>query len=159
MKGIARCLHGKGSMHVLVGGRGTGKTLMGCQLIRYFAYRVGVSCMYRKLFEFLLDVKGTFDSRDSEQRVISDFVAPQLLVLDEIQEKADNEWSRRLLTYMIDKRYDRMKHTVLIGNLETNDGDQAIIDCIGTSSYSRMIETGGIVVCDWDSFRGTRHER
>jgi DNA replication protein DnaC len=145
----------RGSLIALVGKRGTGKTQMSVDAAVVTAYRKPCIIKYCKIVEFYFAVKATFESRDTEQSAILQFVHPELLILDEIQEKADSDWSRRLLTYLIDRRYDKMKHTILIGNVDPPgpNGVDPLIECIGDSAYSRMIETGCVIRANWSSYR------
>ena len=72
-----------------------------------------------------------------------------LLVLDEWSELAGTEWEKRTMTSLIDHRYDNMLATVII----TNHGPEAAAEAVGRSIWSRAQETGGVVVCNWESYR------
>ena len=137
-----------GFMCAILGKRGTGKTQMGVELIRY-ALSLAKSCIYRKMCEIFMAIKQGYNSKMSEEDVLLPFRRAELLILDEIQERSQSDWENQLITYLIDRRYDDMKSTVLIGNVEVKDAK----DSLGASIYSRLIETGGVIECDWKSFR------
>lgn len=101
--------------------------------------------------EFFLDIKASFraDSKVTEKQVIADYVRPKLLIIDETQERGETRWEDGLLTHMIDRRYREEKDTLLI----SNQTREAFTESIGPSIASRIIETGGIVLCNWPSFR------
>jgi len=54
-----------------------------------------------------------------------------------------------MLTALIDYRYSQMRDTVIISNLKR----EAFTASMGASVVSRMIEAGGIIECNWPSFR------
>lgn len=141
---------GSGFIIALCGGRGTGKTLLAASLARFSA-ESGRSVLYKTAMEFFLDVKETYDSsgKRSEKQVIANYCAPKLLVIDEVQERGNSAWEDRLLTHLIDRRYQAMLDTLLIAN-STPD---AFLKGIGDSVGSRIVETGGVAKCDWPSFR------
>ena len=78
------------------------------------------------------------------------FIHPQLLVIDEAQERGESDWESRMLTHVVDKRYFLQRDTLLISNLKLDEFKASI----GTSICSRLIETGGAILADWPSFRG-----
>lgn len=76
------------------------------------------------------------------------FAAPYL-VLDEFSERGASEWDTSKLNNIIDHRYDAMLATVIIANVARGDvGKQ-----VSASILSRAEETGGLVICDWPSYR------
>jgi len=143
-----------GMMFALIGQRGTGKTQLAVELIRYAVEQENIECKYCSVMEFFMDIKETYRgdyTTRTEAEVIRAYVKPQLLVIDEVQERGATEWEDRLLTYMVDKRYGAFRDTLLI----SNQTPEMFGNTIGNSILSRLQETGGIVVCDWQSFRAT----
>jgi DNA replication protein DnaC len=135
-------------MWVLLGDRGTGKTQMATCLCKYLAGR-GDTVRYCRRMDFALDLKESFSSHGEDQ-VIREYVSPKVLVIDEIQVRGDSDWEKNALTNMIDKRYccgDKV--TIFIGNVK----EDHVRAELGDTVYDRIIEDGGVVVCDWDSFR------
>lgn len=143
---------GGGFTVALLGGRGTGKTQIGVHAA-IGACCVGRSALYAKAMDFFLDVRATYKSEEaSEADAIAKFVNPMLLVMDELQVRGDTDFEDRMLTYMLDKRYDAMRDTILIANLSA----EAFEDAMGYSVSDRMVESGGVIECNWGSFRGAQ---
>jgi DNA replication protein DnaC len=84
-----------------------------------------------------------------EMPLIRDLSAVGLLVIDEIQERADTQFEDRTLTNLIDARYYGMRPTILIGNLRPSE----FAARIGSSIASRIRETGGVIEFNGPSFR------
>lgn len=140
---------GKGTLFMLAGERGCGKTQLSVCLIKMLLEN-GETARYNKTMDFFKSVKDTYKlPNKTENDVIKEYKSPKLLVLDEIQVRSESAWENNLLTYLIDIRYDYMLNTILIGNIAINK----VRDNVGDSIYSRMEETGGIINCDWKSFR------
>jgi len=142
---------GLGSQCALLGPRGTGKTQLAVELAKVDAEALR-SVRYCSLFEFFLAVKESYHGDDgglSEARIIAQFAAPSLLILDEAQERGESAWEDHLITYLIDKRYRHEKDTLLISNLV----EQHFRDTFRDSIISRVEETGGFIHCTWKSFR------
>ena len=133
----------------LIGNRGTGKTRMACECIYEYIERHSKLALYLTAMDFFVEVKDSYQTSMSEQDILSRMTRPGLLVIDEVQERGQTEWEDRLLTHMINKRYAGLKDTILISNQTKHEFSESI----GTSIASRMKETGGIIVCDWPSFR------
>jgi len=137
---------GRGFLMALVSSRGNGKTQIGVELIKRSKH--GYYCTAT---EFFLAVKEAekADSKLSEGDVVKRFRKPQLLVIDEVAKRKESEWEFQLLFELINKRYGDMTDTLLI----SNQSPLVFRDVIGPSLASRMKETGGIVECNWESFR------
>lgn len=139
-----------GFLVALVGTRGNGKTQMAVELIREFAKR-GMGSRYMTVMQLLMEIKATYrpNSFASEGSVINALSAVSFLVIDEFAKRGETEWENRVMFELIDRRYRNMKDTLLIANQTQEEFTTAI----GPSLASRMTETGGMVKCDWESFR------
>lgn len=140
---------GEGFIVSLIGPRGTGKTQMATSLARLVC-RAGRSARYATAMGIFLELQETFDGgKKSNRLVIDEYTKPSLLIIDEMHERGDTSWEDRVLTHLIDRRYGNLKDTILISN-QTKD---QMLAALGSSVASRLSETGGIVTCDWKSFR------
>ena len=139
---------GDGFIIALLGQRGTGKTQLGVSLCQTAA-EAGRKCLYGSAMGFFLDIKESFDGVRSEKAVFDSYIKPSLLVLDEMQERGQSQWEDRLLTHLIDRRYSAKKDTLLLSNQTSKQFSEAM----GESVISRILQTGGIATCDWESFR------
>ena len=137
----------RGCVVILLGDRGTGKTVMAT----YLAGMLGTG-MYVKACDLFRKIRGTFasESKLSEADVLRPFETCDFLVIDEAQErKKDSDWELVTLTNLIDKRYDRFKSTAIIANLQ----QEALDAYVGASIVSRANRTGGgVVLCDWEPY-------
>lgn len=141
---------GKGCLLALLGKRGTGKTQMAVELIRITCVQ-GRSARYTTALRFFMSLKDSYRVGTTESAVLNKYLKPHLLVIDEAQERGETGWEDRLLGSLVDSRYGAMRDTVLVSNLSRREFERAI----GSSIMSRMSETGGIIECNWPSFRDT----
>lgn len=141
---------GSGFIMALIGTRGTGKTQIACELIRENAKR-GRTSRFALAMDIFLAIRASYrkDSTTDEARVVDEFCKPRLLVIDEIQERAESAFEDRILTHIINHRYNDEKDTLLIGNIKAEEFNKAM----GASIVSRLNETGGLITCDWESYR------
>jgi len=149
----------EGSLSILVGGRGTGKTQAAVAVAKSVERAISdpranggeAKTRYTTAVELFMTIKETYgdNAQRSERAAVDMFVKPELLVIDEVQERAGTEWEQRLLTAIVDRRYAAMKDTLLVGNMKPDDVQREL----GTSICSRAQETGGIYIADWESFR------
>lgn len=150
LSGLASKL-GSGFLCAMIGGRGTGKTQLAERLIHHHAMKsVKFSARYCPIVAIFMAIRETFrDGGPTELEAAAEFIRPQMLVIDEAHERSESEWENRILNYIIDQRYSHKKDTLLISNQKPDEFKASI----GPSIYSRLTETGGIIPCDWGSFR------
>ncbi len=139
---------GSGFIIALCGPRGTGKTQLAGSLARFCAGS-GRSVIYKTAMSIFLDIQATFGGKGSTEKVLSALTAPKVLIIDEAQERGETPWEDRLLGHLIDRRYGAMRDTLLLSNQTKVE----FLKSIGDSVASRIVETGGIAVCDWPSYR------
>lgn len=141
---------GTGFIIALVGTRGPGKTQLAVELMKHACQGL-IFSRYAHTLEIFIDIKSTYrrEAARTERGVIDEYCSRPLLVIDECQERGETEWESRILRYIVDKRYQDKKDTLLISN---GDADSLKAN-LGDSIVSRCNETGGFKVCDWKSFR------
>jgi DNA replication protein DnaC len=141
---------GTGFLICLTGIRGNGKTQLAVEIMRNRAQNNGHS-QFCSAVAFFLRVKATFskEASENEQDVIEFFAGTPFLVLDEVGQRSESEWENRLLYELLNRRYNAMSDTLLISNQDIESLEKSL----GPSLISRMKETGGIIECDWGSFR------
>ncbi len=149
---------GGGSLFILSGKRGTGKTQMATCIGRLFCLNMQ-PVQYYRVADFFMAIKASFngEGNESENEIINRLGGrsryadnrPRLLVLDEMHDRGGSAWENRVLNQVVDTRYGAKLDTILI----TNDQGKLLSDKIGPSIVSRADETGGIIECLWDSFR------
>lgn len=141
-------LVGTGAIVVLAGNRGTGKTQIACEVIKTVCAN-GKKAEYVKAMALFLAIRETYGGKGSEAQAITRYVAPVLLVIDEFQERTESAFEDRVLTHIIDRRYDALKDTIIVTNLTPVD----FANKAGASIMDRIRETGTIIECAWESFR------
>ena len=151
---IGRFGSGEGFLVALLGKRGTGKTQLAVAVIHQ-ACQYGLSARYIKAFDLFREIRRTYtpvargQAGESEADVIDDLVRVDLLVIDEAHQRGGTDWEQNMLVNLLDRRYDAMKDTIIIGNLTR----QEFAEAMGDSVVSRIHETGDAIVCGWPSYR------
>jgi len=137
---------------VLTGKPGTGKTHLAIAILKRVMDR-GRTGLFVTVSEMLRAIRGTYSpsSRETEQQVFDRFIEADLLVLDEIGVAIGDEDKRRALIFdVINGRYNAMRPTIIIGNL---DPDQ-MSDYLGARVWDRLQESGApIISFHWPSHR------
>lgn len=137
---------------VMTGKVGTGKTHLAAAIISKLIDEKK-SCELIKLPEVIRLIKASWSDSTlpSESKIIERYARLDLLVLDEVGVQYGSDTEKLLISEIIDNRYQEMKPTVLISNLDIN----GVRACIGDRCYDRLREDGGESIrFDWDSFRG-----
>jgi len=135
---------------LMVGGVGTGKTLLASAMLDKIVddHR----CRIVKLIDLVRSLKATWakDSEYTEEWLIDWYSNIDLLIIDEVGSQFGSDTEKLFVFDIIDGRYQNMKPTVLISNLDI-DG---IKDAIGERCVDRLREGGGMMVAfDWSSSR------
>lgn len=140
----------KGFLIALVGLRGSGKTQLAVEIIRASAELDYTRSRYCTAMEFFIEIKAGYKhDGEAEKIILNEFSVPPLLVIDELGQRSENDWENRLLYELLNRRYNDMKDTLLISNQDLAQLEMAL----GPSLVSRMRETGGVIECNWESYR------
>jgi len=135
---------------IMVGGVGTGKTLLASAILDSLVddYR----CEIIKVIDVVRELKATWskDSETTEERLINYYSNLDLLILDEIGSQFGSDTEKLFIFDIIDGRYQDMKPTILISNLDIT----GIKESIGERCVDRLREGGGSMIAfDWESAR------
>ncbi len=98
-----------------------------------------------------MECKGSFNDEAvrNEPQVLDSLRRPRLLVLDEIGQRTESGWENRTFLEVLNARYNEKSDTIMTRNLNLKELRQNL----GPSLVGRMKEGGGMVECDWPSFR------
>lgn len=141
-----------GAIWALLGEWGTGKTHMAAFLILVACKNLR-SARFTTAIEFFVRLRSPYrddSSHRDEAAVIREFTEYDLLIIDDAHVRADSDFENRLLHHVIDKRHVSMKETILT----SNQSEAVFCDTIGGAVVDRMCAAGGIIECNWPSFRG-----
>ncbi len=142
-----------GSLILLCGQRGTGKTQIAAKVIAR-ACRNLESSLYTTAIEIFLHLREAMKGEgadSSERRLLGEYAGYSLLIIDEAHERGETDWEDRMLTHLIDRRYREMRTTILITNHQRGEA----LTSLGPSFTDRLRECGGVIECNWQSFRRT----
>jgi DNA replication protein DnaC len=140
-----------GSSLILCGRPGTGKTHLACAIGVTLLNQL-ISVKYTTTYKAMLEIKSTFGRKEglTEDDVIKSFIAPALLIIDEVGVQYDTKAENVLFYQLINGRYDNLLPTILISNLNENE----LTKMVGERCIDRMCEAdGAIVPFTWNSYR------
>jgi DNA replication protein DnaC len=153
----ARSVVERGGNVSLCGTRGGGKTRMATELAQRAVLPRGKSKpkrIFKTAMRIFLEIRATYrrDSAITELEVMDNLATCRLLVIDEVQERAESDFEAQKLTAIIDDRYRHKLPTILIANLTP----QAFTETLGPSICDRCNEDGGLLEFTWPSFRNAK---
>lgn len=140
-----------GASVILCGRPGTGKTHLGCGVANELLKR-GFNALYTTASNLVRDIRATWgrDSECTEAEVIKAFVAPDLLIIDEIGVQTGSADEKIRLFDVINARYEQVKPMLIISNLDV----KGVVDYIGERAADRLRENGGQAFAfTWGSYR------
>lgn len=155
-----------GGIIVCYGRRGTGKTQIAVEIAQNAKFNNAElprrewkmqshpeyrPALYVKAMEIFIDLKNSFQrpAAPSEKAIIEKLASAAFLVIDEAHVRGETKYEDDKLTHIIDKRYDAMRPTMLITNLQRRE----FAAQLSPSILSRIEESGGGIECNWDSYR------
>jgi len=140
-----------GTSLLMCGKPGTGKSHLSAAMAIEVT-KQGRSAVYTSVLKAIRSIKDTYrkDSLISEQQAINAFIAPDLLIIDEVGVQFGSDTEKMYLFEILNGRYESQKPTVVITNLSP----QEVTKFLGERIVDRLIEGGGgTLVFDWDSYR------
>ncbi|MGI2905377.1 hypothetical protein [Tolypothrix sp. VBCCA 56010] len=156
----------QGSIVVLMGGYGTGKTTLATTLVWRALHAMGRrdAAANRRPFrlpasrarfaaaqDYIEDVRtrGFAPGTNVGKIIRADTEAVPLLVLDELHQVRGSDDDDLTLDRILNDRYERMAGTVLVTNLKPKPFEEFM----RARNLSRLAEAGQIITCTWGSFR------
>lgn len=119
----------QGKTLILIGGLGTGKTRLAQAILQ--TLNTG---KYIRVIDIGRQVRASYKNSKTETEVIESFANCDLLVIDEIGVQSDTDAEVMLITDIIDRRYAKMKATIICSNLSKDK----LITQFGERAWSRL---------------------
>ena len=151
-----------GGLIALIGNRGTGKTQMAAEVAKGGCWPsdraewngnamvAGKTALYRRALDIFVALRdASRGNSDSESKILEKLSYCGLLVIDEFQERGETAYEERIVTNLLDKRYNNQRPTIIIANL----GKKELGAMLSPSVRDRMRQEGKSFVFDWKSYR------
>jgi DNA replication protein DnaC len=141
---------------LLLGNVGTAKTLLGAALVNHWLDHHGNrSARFYTMLELVRRVKTTWstESFEAEALAYQRLRDLSLLVIDEIGVQFGSAAEKTIFTEVINRRYNALHPTVLIGNLTIAECAEALGDRV----VDRIRDGGHALAFTWPSQRGVKN--
>lgn len=147
----------RGTCMIFAGNVGTGKTHLACGIARE-VMRHGYTALFVTVSEAIRAVRSTWrrDAERSEEQVLREFTAVDLLILDEVGVQFGTEAEQVTLFEIINRRYAHLRPTLILSNLpvQSDSGGPTLRDYLGERAFDRLREGDGkLIAFDWQSYR------
>lgn len=142
---------------LLMGNCGVGKTHLAVALILSLMKSKGVSCLFYDFRDLLNEIRASYKS--NSKTVTSNILRPvfekEIVVLDELGAEKITEWTRDTLNYILNKRYNDNKTTIITSNWldEAEADEETLADRIGYRMRSRLYEMCRVIEIVGDDYR------
>ncbi len=128
-----------------MGSRGVGKTHLAVAIITELTLNKGVPCLFYDFMDLLKEIRRTYDpnSPTSEFSILEKVVTKEVLVLDDLGAWKITDWTRDIVNYIINKRYNESLITIITSNWMDNPqgmDEETLTDRIGVRLRSRLHE-------------------
>lgn len=130
----------QGRSLIFLGNVGTGKTHLAVSLLKAFLQKGG-SGVFLSVSDLILDIRDSW-GKGSAREKIELYASADLLVLDEVGVQAGTDNERQILFSIINRRYNEVKPTVLISNLDIH----SFKSFVGKRIFDRLKENGGDLI-------------
>lgn len=138
---------------IFTGGPGTGKTHLACAIARGVAEQHMAAPLFMSVSAALRTIKATYskNATQTETDALSSLIDdPDLLIIDEIGVQVGSEHEKLLLFEILNERYQYLRPTILISNLNLSE----LEGYLGQRIMDRYRECGAVIAFDWESNRG-----
>lgn len=142
-----------GGCLILCGYAGTGKTHLACAIANHVMHALEKTAAFITVMDAVRSVQETYgkNSETTTRQAIARLAEPDLLILDEVGAQLGTEHEKQVLFDVINRRYEQMRPTILISNLDA----PGLTTFVGERVMSRMQESGGAVLgFTWNDYRG-----
>lgn len=143
-----------GSGLLMIGSIGTGKTHLAAAIALDLLSK-GIPVVFKTSMDMFSDIRATYDTDASEEKVVDTYSTVDLLILDDLGKEKITTWSASMLFSIINARYEKMLPTIITTNLgckelaATLGDDRTRADAI----ISRIQETSVAMKMVWNDHR------
>ena len=137
-----------GKCLIFAGVPGTGKTHLACAIANSIISS-GHSALFTTAGDLIRQIRATWNrqSEKTEEQIIRELAAIDLLLIDEVGVQHGTESERILLFEVINRRYEQIKPTLIISNLPIKSSDGLCLkDFLGARAFDRLRENGGKLI-------------
>lgn len=141
----------EGSILVLAGKTGTGKTHLACAIANHVMQHHLAPTVFGTLADILRGVRQSYskDSEVSERDAIRALTTPDLLVVDEIGGSRGSDYESQIMFDVINARYADKRPMILLSNLAPEE----LENHLGDRMSDRIREVGHFVPFTWTTYR------
>ena len=121
------------------GSPGSGKTHLSCAIVKEIIRQYQIPKIHiAKFSDIILRLKKAFDVPDvSELDIIQEISSYNLLVIDDLGKEHITDWSKKMIHYIIDKRYEEMRPIIYTSIFQYTDLKSTLLaDTIGRIAES-----------------------
>ncbi|OGL39538.1 MAG: hypothetical protein A3C43_10945 [Candidatus Schekmanbacteria bacterium RIFCSPHIGHO2_02_FULL_38_11] len=142
-----------------IGDCGVGKTHLSVAILQALIKTKGVPCIFFDFWDLLKSIQMSFspDSEVSESEILSPVLNKEVVLLDDLGAHKVTDWRRDILTYIINKRYNEKRVTIITTNYliekPSKSNEDTLEDRIGYRLVSRLYEMCRIVEIRGKDFR------
>ena len=146
-----------------IGSCGVGKTHLAVAIINALIKTKGVSCIFYDFWDLLKSIQQTYGSNSeiSESEILAPVLNKEIVLLDDLGSHKVTDWRRDMLTYIINKRYNEKKVTIITSNFipsdktgkRSNSEEDSLEERIGERLVSRFYEMCCVFEIKGEDFR------
>ena len=148
---MLKAMVGTGTLSLLIGIRGCGKTQLAVGLLKHAAHS-GLSPLYCTAARIGIELRSAFTKDGTgvtEKIILKKYTLPRVLVIDEFGKSNESSYQDVVMFELLNQRYNEMKDTFILSNHSLSE----LNTHLGASLLSRIQECGGVVELDNTSFR------
>ena len=136
---------------LLVGNLGTGKTHLASAIVQHVVREHDAWAVITTAAEICRVIRGSYGKGAgyTETDALDELASTDLLVIDEIGVQSGSDFAPGVMNDVIDRRYQRMRPTILISNRPAAELSQFI----GDRALDRMRQGGKAIGFSWQSAR------